>query len=168
MTGFYQRRRHDQHELGIKLFRWRREAYRQWHNHRLRDGEISTPDAKDVRIEHGKKAGWLAPVELEPKRKKVREKSPSRRTSNRGCLFMSLPEYLQLLDWTGRQLKPGKRGSVAKSVPLILERFNLSAKLWLQVVEQFGKRRSANGITPASRFSTAATSPTPASTSRQA
>ena len=32
--------------------------------------EVSTADAKDQRIEHGEKAGWLAPIELEPKRKK--------------------------------------------------------------------------------------------------
>jgi len=30
--------------------------------------EVSTADAKDARIEHGESAGWLAPVELEPKR----------------------------------------------------------------------------------------------------
>ena len=130
--------------------------------------EVSTPDAKDVRIEHGQKAGWLAPVELEPRRKKVREKSPSRRASNRGCVFMSLSEYLQLLDWTGRQLKPGKRGTVPKHAPPILERLNLSAELWLQVVRQFGKRRSANRVTPASRFNAAAMPSAPASTSRQA
>jgi hypothetical protein len=35
--------------------------------------DVSTADAKDVRIEHGENAGWLAPVELEPKRKKVRD-----------------------------------------------------------------------------------------------
>ena len=130
--------------------------------------EVSTPDAKDVRIEHGENAGWLAPVELEPKRKKVREKSSTRRASNRGCAFMSLPEYLQLLDWTGRQLKPGKRGSVAKTAPPILDRLNLSAELWLQVVEQFGKRRSANRVTPASRFNAAATSVVTTLVSRQA
>jgi REP element-mobilizing transposase RayT len=45
--------------------------------------DVSTADAKDLRIEHGQKAGWLAPVELEPKRKKVREKSPSRRGLDR-------------------------------------------------------------------------------------
>ena len=49
-------------------------------------------------------AGWLAPVELEPKRKKVREKRSSLRASNKGCVFMSLPEYLELLDWTDRPL----------------------------------------------------------------
>ena len=71
---------------------------------------------------------------------------------------MSLAEYLQLLDWTGRQVKPGKRGSVPKAAPPILERLNLSPEIWLQVVEQFGKRRSANRITPASRFNATATS----------
>ena len=44
--------------------------------------EVSTADAKDARIEHRESAGWLAPVELEPKRKKVREKCSSRRASN--------------------------------------------------------------------------------------
>jgi len=132
--------------------------------------DVSTVDAKDVRIEHGEKAGWLAPIELEPKRKKVREKSSSRRASNRGCVFMSLPEYLQLLDWTGRQLKPGKRGSVAKTAPPILERLDLSPELWLQVVEQFGKRRAANRVTPASRFNAAVPSARtiPTSVSRHA
>ncbi len=124
---------------------------------------VSTADAKDQRIEHGERAGWLAPIELEPKRTKVRERAPSRRASNRGCVFMSLPEYLQLLDWTGRQVKPGKRGSVPKAAPPILDRLNLSAEVWLQVVEQFGQRRSANRITPASRFNAAATSTVPQS-----
>lgn len=84
--------------------------------------EVSTPEAKDVRIEHGQKAAWLAPVELEPKRKKVREKCSSRRASNKGCVFMTLTDYLQLLAWTGRQLKPGKRGAIPKNGPSILNR----------------------------------------------
>lgn len=41
--------------------------------------DVSAADAKDVRIEHGRNAAWLAPVELEPKRKKAREKCSSRR-----------------------------------------------------------------------------------------
>ena len=118
--------------------------------------EVSTPDAKDVRIEHGQRAGWLAPVELEPKRKKVREKCSCRRASNKGCVFMSLSEYLQLLDWTGRQLKPGERGAIPKNAPPILDRLNLSVELWLHAVDNFGKRRSANRITPASRFNATA------------
>ena len=118
--------------------------------------EVSTSDAKDARIEHGQKAGWLAPVELEPKRKKVREKRSTRRASNKGCVFMSLAEYLQLLDWTGRQLKPGKRGAIPRNAPPILDRLNLSAEVWLHAVEHFGKRRAANRVTPASKFNATA------------
>jgi hypothetical protein len=118
--------------------------------------EVSTPNAKDVRIEHGQNAGWLAPVELEPKRKKVREKCSSRRASNQGCVFMTLTEYLQLLDWTGRQLKHSKRGAIPKNAPPILERLDLTPELWLHAVEHFGKRRAANRVTPAARFSATA------------
>lgn len=103
---------------------------------------MSTADSKDVRIEHGQKADWLAPVELEPKRKKGREKCSSQRASNKGCVFMTLAEYLQLLDWTGRQLKPGKRGAILKNAPPILDRLNLSPELWLHAVEHFGDRKS--------------------------
>ena len=85
---------------------------------------------------------------------------------SRGCAFMSLAEYLQLLDWTGRQLKPGKRGAVSKSAPAILERLELSPELWLQVVEQFGKRRAANRVTSASRFNASGRSATPVPASR--
>ena len=65
-------------------------------------------------IGHGEKAGWLAPIALEPPRKKVREKSMTRRASNKGCLSMILDEYLKLLDWTGpdsqRQSRSDPRG----------------------------------------------------------
>ena len=54
------------------------------------------------------------------------------------------------------QVKPGKRGSEARRVPPILDRLNLSAELWLQTVAGFAKRRSANSVTPASRFNAAA------------
>ncbi len=118
--------------------------------------EVSTPEAKDVRIEHGRKAGWLAPVELEPKRKKVREKCSNRRASNKGCVFMTLTEYLQLLDWTDRQFKPGKRGAIPKNAPPLLDRLDLSPELWLHAVKHFGKRRAANRVTPASRFNATA------------
>ena len=130
--------------------------------------EVSTADAKDVRIEHGSRAGWLAPIELEPKRKSVREKCSVRRASNKGCIFMSLSQYLELLDWTWRQLKPGKSGAIPKNAPPILERLNLSAELWLHAVEHFGKRRAANRVTPASRFNATARSVQNAEMTRRA
>ena len=103
--------------------------------------EVSTADAKDVRVEHGARAGWLSPVELEPRRRKVRERSTSRRCSNKGCLPMSLADYLELLDWTGRQVHPGKRVSIRGTAPPILERLEVSGDLWLLMVKKFSAKR---------------------------
>lgn len=102
--------------------------------------EVSTSDAKDHRTEHGAQAGWLSPIELEPRRKKVRETRSNRRASNQGCLPMSLDDYLKLVDWTGRQIRRKKGGRIpAESAP-ILDRLGFSAERWLDSVEHFRKR----------------------------
>ena len=101
--------------------------------------EVSTPDARDKRIEHGKRAGWLAPVSLVPPRKAVREKATNRRASNKGFLDIGLGDYLQLLDWTGRQIRSGKRGAIPKHLAPILERLDMSPDFWVDYVRQFHK-----------------------------
>ncbi len=102
--------------------------------------ELSTSDAKDQRIEHGECAGWLAPIDVDPSRKKVREKQTARRASNNGCLQMTLDEYLRLLDWTGRQLRRDKAGRIPPEFSPILERLDCSAETWLDLVKNFRKR----------------------------
>jgi REP element-mobilizing transposase RayT len=102
--------------------------------------EVSTADAQDHRVEHGEKAGWLAPIPLEVKRKKVREKQTSRRADNKGCLPMSLDDYLKLLDWTGRQFRTDKRGAIPAACAPILDRLDCSAETWFDLVKNFRKR----------------------------
>ena len=102
--------------------------------------EVSTADAQDHRIEHGEKAGWLAPIPLEAKRKKVREKQTSRRAGNKGCLPMSPGDYLKLLDWTGRQFRSDKRGAIPAVCAPILDRLDCSAETWFDLVKNFRKR----------------------------
>ena len=36
-----------------------------------------------------------------------------------------LSDYLELVDWTGRQLREGKRGAIQSDVPPILERLHI-------------------------------------------
>ncbi len=102
--------------------------------------EVSTADAQDHRIEHGEKAGWLAPIPLEVKRQKVREKATSRRAGNKGCLPMSLDDYLKLLDWTGRQFRTDKRGMIPATCAPILDRLDCSEETWFDLVKNFRKR----------------------------
>ncbi|MEJ7596105.1 MAG: hypothetical protein WKF77_31730, partial [Planctomycetaceae bacterium] len=131
--------------------------------------EVATPEAQDQQVEHGEHAGWLAPVALVPPRKKVREKEPTRRASNKGCLPMTLDQYLKLLDWTGldwtgldwtgldwtgldwtgltdwtdwtgRQCRKDKAGRIPVEFDSILERLDCSAESWLDLVQNFRKR----------------------------
>lgn len=61
------------------------------------------------------------------------------RASDKGFLHIKLEEYLQLLDWTGRQLVHGKRGRIPNDCKPILERIGLSREIWCAVVENFGR-----------------------------
>ena len=62
------------------------------------------------------------------------------RCSDKGFLPMSSADYLDLLDWTGRQLAKGKRGRIPHSVTPILKRLSLDRHAWCDLVKNFGKR----------------------------
>ena len=52
---------------------------------------------------------------------------------------MSGAEYLSLLDWTGRQVVAGKRGSIPAHLAPILQRLGLDDESWLELAAGFGK-----------------------------
>jgi len=56
-----------------------------------------------------------------------------------------LQSYLELLDWTGRQLRAGTRGVIPQCLESILDRLKVSAESWLETVEQFGRAFSPCG-----------------------
>ena len=62
-----------------------------------------------------------------------------RRASNKGCLPMGLGDYLQLLDWTGRQIRSGKRGAMLQNLAPLFERLGISTELWVDCVVNFRK-----------------------------
>ncbi len=49
-------------------------------------------------------------------------------------------EYLTLLEWTGRQLRAGKRGTIPDQIAPILERLGVIGEGWVETVRQFGRR----------------------------
>ncbi len=103
-------------------------------------GEKGHDDEAQVdTIERGERAGWLAPIPLEPKRQTVRTKKTARRASNKGCLSIGLGDYLQLLDWTGRQIRSDKRGAMPKNLEPLFERLGISTELWVDCVMNFRK-----------------------------
>ena len=52
---------------------------------------------------------------------------------------MGLGDYLQLLDWTGRQIRSGKRGAMPEHLEPLFERLGISAELWVDCVVNFRK-----------------------------
>jgi hypothetical protein len=106
---------------------------------------------------------WLAPVQLderaEPQGEALGERpegqpsehapekqplagplEPTRkRASDRGYLPMSLVKYLQLLDWTGREVRADKRGSIPDDLAPILERLQIKSEKWIDLVINFGR-----------------------------
>ena len=62
-----------------------------------------------------------------------------RRASLKGFLPKSLSQYLELLDWTGRQLRLKKRGRIPAELAPILQRLGLSTVGWCDLVKKFGK-----------------------------
>jgi len=60
-----------------------------------------------------------------------------------GCKCYNLPtltegEYIDLVDYTGRQVYPGKRGKIRESEPKALGELGLNAEHWAHRVQGFG------------------------------
>ena len=99
-------------------------------------------------VDSAKHAAWLSPFELSETAGS--EPVPATRASNTGCLPMSFAEYLQLFEWTGRQVREDKTGVIPGSLAPILDRLQVSHENWLKLVQDFRRRFRRAAGTPAS------------------
>ncbi|MFO1062809.1 MAG: transposase [Pirellulales bacterium] len=84
---------------------------------------------------------FLAPVQIDEHHDPLGPR-PSRtkcRASDKGFLPISRAAYIELLDWTARQVAPGKRGCTPESAPPIFERLEISPETWCSLVGAFGR-----------------------------
>ena len=51
-----------------------------------------------------------------------------------------LQDYVALVDWTGRQIREGKRGAINHKLPPIIQRLNIDPQHWLILVTRFESR----------------------------
>ena len=58
---------------------------------------------------------------------------------NRSAVPMNYQEYLLLIDWTGRALRPDKRGVITGNQPLTLETIGLSPNDWVREMRYYGR-----------------------------
>ena len=111
----------------------------------------ATADTRDNPTEHGPKAGWLASIPLKPTAKKCDEKPHSRRASQKGCLPMSLEDYLSLVEWTGRAYRKDKVGKIPEQCQPLFQRLHCDGQTWLDWVKNFRQRFRNEVGRPAAR-----------------
>jgi hypothetical protein len=125
----------------------------------IRAGLATTPESSDFtsvqrRIETFRQAAgaankvgesrpdaWLAPI---PLREASTPPGPQpsgagRRASDKGFLPLSVEDYLQLVDWTGRQIVRGRGGRIPAELPPLLSRVGIAERDWLPLVTRFGQ-----------------------------
>jgi len=61
---------------------------------------------------------------------------PALRASDRGYLPLGLLDHVRLLDWTGRQVRRDKAGSIPSTLAPIFDRLQLDADRWVDTVNQ--------------------------------
>jgi hypothetical protein len=91
--------------------------------------------------------GWMCELTLLEGPREDREgqfqSRSGRRASDLGLIPLSLDKYLELLDWTGRQMREGKRGAIPAHLAPILQRLKINDEFWLEALEgldeQFGR-----------------------------
>ena len=86
-------------------------------------------------------AGFLAPLTIDEAKDEVGPcaSETGKRASDKGFLSMSLVDYLQLLDWTAREMRPDKAGYTGRDVPPVITRLGLEPTAWTELVRDFGK-----------------------------
>jgi CHAD domain-containing protein len=72
---------------------------------------------------------WLSPI-YETLLNKNKEEYGS-------FLNMREEDYLELLDWTGKQQRPDKSGSIPAELQPLLERMAIDMEAWLETVKKF-------------------------------
>jgi len=113
-------------------------------NSTCRRSENGSPDSGE-KGQSGNAGSVATCREVQPGRQDLQnEVQPGRqdlqkRASNKGCLSMGLGDYLQLLDWTGRQIRNDKRGAIPKNLEPLFDRLGIPTELWVDCVVNFRK-----------------------------
>lgn len=91
---------------------------------------------------------WLSAIHDGKTPEHMRFGAQSWRASDNPGLPMTEEQYLQLLDWTGRQAKKGKRGKIPDDLEPILTRLGIREERWIDLATGFNQlfRRIAGDV----------------------
>jgi hypothetical protein len=112
--------------------------------HRKSKAQRQTPDSAKPTPTGRPGIHWLdargeAGLRSDPDDLTARLVFPSTRASNKGFMSMTLNEYLELLDWTGRRIVPDKPGAIAECEPPMLARLGIKADGFIALIREMGE-----------------------------
>jgi hypothetical protein len=81
---------------------------------------------------------WLSPVKLDEANEDQSD-PPKSRASNRGYLPVTFQEYVCIIDWTGRELRSDKPGSIPAELAPIFERLKINGDVWVDAIRHFSR-----------------------------
>lgn len=113
----------------------------------------SRPSTRDwERSRRRRRSGWMSPIEIDEHSGAIGPcvETSGRRASSKGFLAVSMASYLELLDWTGRQIHVDKAGVIPEHLAPILSRIGLDSQAWCDVVKKFGRMFKRAAGTPES------------------
>ena len=55
-----------------------------------------------------------------------------------GCPVLRLGDYIELVEWTGKQVRTDKRGAIPKHTPSLLKNLRITEKRWTTQVKGIG------------------------------
>ena len=95
----------------------------------IRAGIAATPEASEfTSIQQRIRELRQAAVSTSPTPRLHAFQSPASKSTT--ALPSEVQDYLQLVDWTGRAIRPDKRGAIDSSLPPILQRLNVDTRAW--------------------------------------
>ncbi len=63
--------------------------------------------------------------------------------NNKDEICFSLIEFIDMVDWTGREIRNDKKGFIDNSLPTMVSQLKISKKRWLYLAQEF-ERKFAN------------------------
>jgi len=101
----------------------------------------ATPRAGDLSPKLKPIAGSLCPVGLAENGSGIGlcVHTGGQRASDKGFLPMTTAGYLELLDWTARQLRSDKRGVTPTGTGPLFERLGIEPQAWCELTKNFGR-----------------------------
>jgi hypothetical protein len=108
---------------------------------RMRSKQSQMSDHDWERSQRCPQSGWMSPIEINEAADPPGSDrgDSSRRASEKGFLSISLRAYLELLDWTGREIRGDKRGVIPGHLEPILTRLGLDSARWCDLVRKFSR-----------------------------